>query len=61
MYDKEKLFRNYDQLNVSSAVRKHYCKMRKNQTVEYVQRMHKKYLTFDKPMHLLEEKMKIGN
>jgi len=28
--------------------------MRKNQTFDYVQRMHKKYLTFDKPMDLLE-------
>ena len=33
-----------------SAVREHYRKMRTNQTVEYVERMHKKYLTFDKPM-----------
>ncbi|WP_238718868.1 inositol oxygenase [Pelagihabitans pacificus] len=48
----EKTFRNYDQSDVTAAVREHYRKMRKNQTVEYVGRMHEKYLTFDKPMDL---------
>ena len=50
----EKTFRNYEAPDVSAAVKEHYRKMRKNQTVDYVQRMHKKYLTFDKPMHLWE-------
>lgn len=50
----EKTFRNYDQSDVTAAVREHYRKMRKNQTVDYVQKMHKKYLTFDKPMPLWE-------
>ena len=51
MSDREKLFRNYDQLEVNAAVREHYRKMRQNQTFKYVQKMHRKYLTFDKPMH----------
>tara|TARA_Y100001933_G_scaffold152313_1_gene150774 strand:- start:335 stop:1147 length:813 start_codon:yes stop_codon:yes gene_type:complete len=50
----EKTFRNYEAVDVSAAVREHYRKMRRNQTYEYVQRMHKKYLTFDKPMPLWE-------
>ncbi len=49
-----KVFRNYDAPDVSVAVKEHYRKMRKNQTVDYVQRMHKKYLKFDKPMDLWE-------
>ena len=48
----EKSFRNYEALDVSAAVKEHYRKMRKNQTLAYVQEMHKKYLTFDKPMGL---------
>ncbi len=48
----EKTFRNYDQSDVTVAVRNHYRKMRQNQTFEYVRRMQKKYLTFDKPMDL---------
>ncbi|GJM34580.1 MAG: hypothetical protein DHS20C18_35810 [Saprospiraceae bacterium] len=50
----EKVFRNYEVLDVNAAVREHYRKMRQNQTVDYVQKMHKKYLTFDKPMLLWE-------
>lgn len=50
----EKTFRNYEAVDVSAAVREHYRKMRKNQTYDYVQRMHKKYLTYDKPMPLWE-------
>ena len=50
----EKTFRVYDQSDVKSAVRAHYRKMRKNQTLDYVKRMHNKYLTFDKPMDLWE-------
>ncbi len=47
-----KEFRNYNQLAIDDAVRDHYRKMRKNQTYDYVQRMHHKYLTFDKPLML---------
>ena len=50
----EKTFRVYDNSDVKAAVREHYRKMRKNQTLDYVQGMHKKYLTFDKPMDLWE-------
>ena len=50
----EKFFRNYEAPDVSAAVKEHYRKMRKNQTFEYVQNMHKKYLKFDKPMDLWE-------
>ncbi|MGB5818389.1 MAG: inositol oxygenase family protein [Saonia sp.] len=50
----EKTFRNYEAPDVSIAVKEHYQKMRQNQTLDYVQRMHKKYLTFDKPMYLWE-------
>jgi inositol oxygenase len=49
----EKTFRNYEAPDISVAVKEHYRKMRKNQTFDYVQEMHKKYLTFDKPMDLL--------
>ncbi len=45
-------FRNYDQSDVTIAVRNHYRKMRQNQTFEYVHRMQQKYLTYDKPMDL---------
>lgn len=50
----EKTFRNYDAPNVSAAVKEHYRKMRKWQTVDYVRRMHQKYLKFDKPLKLWE-------
>ena len=49
-----KTFRNYEAVDVKAAVKEHYRKMRKNQTYDYVQRMHKKYLQFDKPMDLWE-------
>lgn len=49
-----KVFRNYDAPDVSVAVKEHYRKMRKNQTLAYVKNMHKKYLRFDKPMDLWE-------
>ena len=48
----EKVFRNYEAPDVSAAVKEHYRKMRKQQTVDYVRRMHRKYLTFDKPLDL---------
>ncbi|HSR61351.1 MAG TPA: inositol oxygenase family protein, partial [Robiginitalea sp.] len=50
----EKTFRNYQAPDVKTAVREHYRKMRRNQTYEYVQRMHRKYLTFDRPLGLWE-------
>ena len=48
----EKTFRNYEKLDIDAAVRQHYLKMRKYQTVDYVKRMQKKYLTYDKPLDL---------
>ena len=56
----KKEFRNYDQGDVTAAVKEHYRKMRKNQTYSYVQRMKKKYLTFDKPMHLWDAMEKLN-
>ena len=54
-------FRNYDVVNpITVAVREHYRKMRSRQTVEYVQRMKKKYLTFDKPMHVWDAMEKLN-
>jgi inositol oxygenase len=52
--EKKKEFRNYDQGEITAAVREHYRKMRSRQTLDYVRRMKAKYLTFDKPMHLWE-------
>lgn len=57
----EKVFRNYDQMDVNAAVREHYRKMRKNQTLEYGQRMQQKYLTFDKPMGLWEAMLHLND
>lgn len=56
----EKKFRNYDQSEVTAAVREHYRKMRMYQTYEYVQRMKQKYLTFDKPMYLWDAMEKLN-
>ena len=50
----EKTFRNYEGPDVKVAVKEHYRKMRANQTYDYVGRMQRKYLTFDKPMGLWE-------
>ncbi len=50
----EKTFRNYEELDANATVRQHYRKMRTNQTLDYVQRMEKKYLAFDKPMDVWE-------
>lgn len=47
---KDNNYRDYS--NVSDAVKNHYLKMRTNQTYDYVQKMKKKYLQFDKPLHL---------
>jgi len=48
----KKEFRNYEQGDITIAVKEHYRKMRSRQTVEYVQRMKKKYLKFEHPMDL---------
>ena len=48
----EKTFRNYEQGDITAAVKEHYRKMRARQTLEYVQRMKAKYLTYDKPLNL---------
>lgn len=54
-------FRDYAKADtISLAVREHYRKMRERQTVDYVQRMKKKYLTFDKPMHVWEAMEKLN-
>jgi inositol oxygenase len=45
----EKVFRNYNAIDVNAAVREHYRKMRERQTYEYVQGMHQKYLKFNSP------------
>jgi len=45
-------FREFTKPYVSVAVKGNYEKMRKNQTFDYVKRMHKKYLNFRKPMEL---------
>lgn len=50
----QKAFRNYDQGDITAAVKEHYRKMRSRQTYDYVHRMKAKYLTFNKPMHLWE-------
>jgi len=47
-------FRNYDQGDITAAVREHYRKMRSRQTYDYVKRMQEKYLTYDKPLHVWE-------
>ena len=53
-------FRNYDQGDITAAVREHYRKMRLHQTVDYVERMQKKYLRFDKPLHLWDAMLKLN-
>ena len=57
----KKTFRNYDQGDITAAVREHYRKMRSRQTVGYVQRMKKKYLTYDKPLNLWEAMAKLND
>ncbi len=56
----KKEFRNYDQSDVTAAVREHYRKMRLNQTYDYVGRMKKKYLSYDKPMSLWDAMKKLN-
>ncbi len=47
-------FRNYARDDVRPAVRECYREMRARQTVDYVARMHDKYLTYDRPLGLWE-------
>ncbi len=56
----KKKFRNYDQGDVTAAVREHYRKMRSLQTYDYVQSMKEKYLTFDTPMNLWDAMAKLN-
>ncbi len=56
----EKTFRNYDQSEITAAVREHYRKMRSRQTLDYVRRMKKKYLTYDRPLHLWDAMEKLN-
>ena len=54
-------FRNYYKEDpIIAAVREHYRKMRERQTVDYVQRMKKKYLTFDKPLYVWDAMEKLN-
>ncbi len=53
-------FRNYEQGDITAAVKEHYRKMRSRQTYDYVQRMKAKYLTFDKPMSLWDAMGKLN-
>lgn len=56
----KKEFRNYDQGDVTAAVRAHYRKMRMYQTYDYVQRMKAKYLTYDMPMDLWDAMVRLN-
>lgn len=47
-----KMLRTYDDKNTPDRVRSHYKMMRQYQTVNFVDHMHKKYLKFEKPMHI---------
>ena len=48
--ESKKKFRKYD--NVEEAIKRTYYLGRKHQTVEYVERMHQKYLTFERKMNV---------
>ena len=50
----DKVFRDYESTDVKATVREHYRKMRSRQTVDYVESMHRKYLTYKNPMNLWE-------
>ena len=50
--ESKKEFRKYD--NVEEAIKRTYKLGRKHQTVEYVERMHHKYLTFERKMNVLD-------
>ncbi|MCI5057239.1 MAG: inositol oxygenase [Flavobacteriales bacterium] len=53
-------YRDYKSDAVKEAVKDHYKKMRMHQTVDYVNRMKKKYLTYDKPMMLWDAMDKLN-
>lgn len=57
----KKEFRNYNQGNITAAVKEHYRKMRLNQTYDYVERMKAKYLTYDKPLNLWDAMVKLND
>ncbi len=57
----EKQFRNYTQGDTIEIIRDNYRKMRSRQTVEYVERMRKEYLTFNRPMHIWDAMEKLNN
>lgn len=59
-FESKKVFRNYDQGDITAAVREHYLKMRSRQTYDYVQRMKTKYLTFDTPLDLWDAMAKLN-
>lgn len=59
--EEQKVFRNYDQGDITAAVKEHYKKMRMRQTYEYVQRMKAKYLTYDTPMSLWDAMAKLND
>jgi inositol oxygenase len=54
-------FRNYSKPDINAAVREHYRKMRERQTLDYVQRMKAKYLTFSNPMDLWSAMEKLNH
>lgn len=58
--EKKKSFRNYEQGDITAAVKEHYRKMRSRQTYAYVQRMKEKYLTYDTPMDLWDAMAKLN-
>lgn len=61
MIAKEKQeFRNYEQGEITAAVKEHYQKMRSRQTLDYVRGMKKKYLTYDKPLEIWEAMEKLN-
>ncbi|MFN8358100.1 MAG: inositol oxygenase family protein [Spirosomataceae bacterium] len=60
LQEPKKEFRNYNQGEITAAVREHYRKMRQNQTLDYVLRMKKKYSTFDKPLSLWDAMLEMN-
>lgn len=52
--------RNYTDGELRPDIRENYRKMRTNQTVKYVQRMHRKHLTLNRPMHIWDAMEKLN-
>lgn len=50
--------RNYN--NVSATISNHYKMMRQYQTVDFVKKMHSKYLKFEKPLFVWDALMKLN-